>query len=249
VTVEARANAGRLLLNILDIEPGLAAALAPDEQRAARRAATAPAAILQRGAWEVDDRLAAGSGDIGLLIAGGFMSRVVHVGPRGFAELLGSGDIVRPWDTPDELASVRPVTTWTVLERATVALVDEQLIGRLCAWPSVLAGIARRMSDRARSLAVHLAVHHMSGIEQRILITLWHFADRWGRVTPAGVQLTIPLTHELLARIVGARRPTVTSALRNLRAGGLVTRGPAGSWLLHGEPPGQLYDLRAQVAG
>jgi CRP-like cAMP-binding protein len=68
-------------------------------------------------------------------------------------------------------------------------------------------------------------------------------------VTPAGVQLSVPLTHELLARIVGARRPTVTSALRNLRADGLVTRGPGGSWLLHGEPPGRLHDLRAQVAG
>jgi len=249
VAVQAHPVDRRRHVNILALEPALAAALSPEEELAARRAAAAPATVLEPGDWEIDGRLPAAPGDVGLLIAAGFVSRVVHVGPHGFAELLGSGDIVRPWDAADELASVRPLTTWTVLERSTVVLVDEQLIGRLGAWPSVLAAIARRMSDRARTLAVHLAVNHMSGIEQRILITLWQFADRWGRVTPAGVQLSVPLTHELLARIVGARRPTVTSALRNLRADGLVTRGPGGSWLLHGEPPGRLHDLRAQVAG
>jgi len=41
----------------------------------------------------------------------------------------------------------------------------------------------------------------------------------------------------LLAALVGAKRPSVTTALGELTAQGLVERRDDGSWLLHGEPP------------
>lgn len=63
-----------------------------------------------------------------------------------------------------------------------------------------------------------------------------------------GVVVPIPLTHELLASIVGARRPSVTTALRSLREEGLVERCEDGSWLLHGDPPENLRVLRERSA-
>ena len=52
---------------------------------------------------------------------------------------------------------------------------------------------------------------------------------------------------EALAGIVGARRPTVSTALGALRTRGLVERTEDG-WLLHGDPPTELHELRFRVA-
>jgi predicted transcriptional regulator len=51
------------------------------------------------------------------------------------------------------------------------------------------------------------------------------------------VHLDLPVTQEQLGRFVGARRPTVSLALRSLRERGLVQRGAAGDWVLAHEPP------------
>ena len=50
----------------------------------------------------------------------------------------------------------------------------------------------------------------------------------------------------LLADLVAARRPTVTSALSDLTRRGLVRLVDDG-WLLSGEPPGELLDVTAMA--
>ena len=102
---------------------------------------------------------------------------------------------------------------------------------------------------RSRWLAFHLAVAHLRRGESRVHVALWHFADRWGRVGPRGVDLRLNVTHELLAEIVAAERPSVTLALGALRERGLVERGPDHLWHLSGQPPGELSEVRAQAAG
>jgi hypothetical protein len=72
---------------------------------------------------------------------------------------------------------------------------------------------------------------------------LWYYADRWGRVTPEGRVLPVSLTHGLLARVVGARRPSVSTALGRLQDRGLIERMENGHWLLLGEPPSELPEL------
>jgi DNA-binding IclR family transcriptional regulator len=46
------------------------------------------------------------------------------------------------------------------------------------------------------------------------------------------VRVTLPLTHETLAMLVGSRRPTVTIALQRLARAGLLTREHNHRWLL-----------------
>jgi CRP-like cAMP-binding protein len=53
---------------------------------------------------------------------------------------------------------------------------------------------------------------------------LWHLAERWGRVTAEGVVIPLRLTHQRIAMLVGAQRPTVTAALSRMNARGLVQR-------------------------
>jgi hypothetical protein len=65
----------------------------------------------------------------------------------------------------------------------------------------------------------------------------WHLAERWGRVSGDGVIVPLALTHRILGQLVGARRPTVSTALSELAEREELTRRPDGSWLLRGDPP------------
>ena len=56
-----------------------------------------------------------------------------------------------------------------------------------------------------------------------------------GRVTSGGVLVPLTLSHRMLGQIVGARRPTVTAAVRLLVDSGEVVRRTDGSWLLTGD--------------
>ena len=64
-----------------------------------------------------------------------------------------------------------------------------------------------------------------------------HLADGWGTVTSDGIVVPFELTHELLGRLIGARRPTVTVAVRALEDDRKLLRTDDGSWLL--TPAGQ----------
>jgi hypothetical protein len=61
-------------------------------------------------------------------------------------------------------------------------------------------------------------------------------AERWGRVTPDGVLLPLTLSHRMLGQLIGARRPTVSTALGALTRAGEVSRRMDGGWLLCGSP-------------
>jgi CRP-like cAMP-binding protein len=71
---------------------------------------------------------------------------------------------------------------------------------------------------------------------------LWHLASRWGRVRGDGVTVPIKLTHSVLADLVAARRPTVTTALSELSKRGAVQPVTEG-WLLRGQPPGDFVRI------
>lgn len=92
-----------------------------------------------------------------------------------------------------------------------------------------------------------MAIVHQARVNVRLHMLFWHMADRWGRVRSEGVLLPVALTHSVLADLVAARRPTVTSALSELSRQGLVM--PEGAaWLLRGEPPGELLKLQRSTS-
>ena len=134
---------------------------------------------------------------------------------------LGPGDLLRPWDHDDGADATVP-SEWTCA------------IGH---WPQLTEALASRTLSRSRSLALLLAIDSVKRIDERILVLLWHLADRWGRVEPQGVVVPLRLTHQLLAKLSGARRPSVTTALTDLNRRGLVQRRADGTWLLVGGPP------------
>jgi CRP/FNR family transcriptional regulator, cyclic AMP receptor protein len=203
---------------------------------------------LQTGVWQLRLGDADLEGHLGLLVLDGLLTRQVAIGEATCAELLGGGDVLRPWTEIDsQIASIASESRWQVVLPTRVAVLNARFALQIARWPTVTAAIIDRVVQRARWLSFHLAVCHIVGVETRLLLVLWHFADRWGRMTPSGVKLPLPLSHGLLAGIVGARRPTVSTALGVLRDQGLVER-TEGGWLLHGEPPVELQALRENVA-
>ena len=101
---------------------------------------------------------------------------------------------------------------------------------------------------RAVFLAVALAISHHHRVTDRLLLTLWHLAERWGRVTTDGIALPLPLSHQRLADLVGAHRPSVTTAMGTLARSGAVSRRDDGVWMLHGAPPSELRHHRLVAA-
>jgi CRP/FNR family transcriptional regulator, cyclic AMP receptor protein len=203
---------------------------------------------LDPGVWQLRFDNGELRGNLGLLVLDGLLTRQVVVGEATCAELLGGGDILRPWtELESGIASIASESRWQIVMPTRVAILNARFALQIARWPDVTAAIIDRVVQRARWLSFHLAVCHIVGVELRLLIVLWHFADRWGRMTGSGVKLPLPLSHGLLAGIVGARRPTVSTALGALRDQGQVERVESG-WLLHGDPPAELHDLRARVA-
>ncbi len=179
---------------------------------------------------------------LGLLVLGGLLIRRVGIDGRFGAELLGEGDLLRPWQQLGPGSSLTLATDWRVLAPVRVATLDARVSLRLARYPQLAVSLIDRALRRARALSATMAIVHQSHLETRLLMLLWLLADRWGRVRPDGTLLALSLTHEVLAELIAARPPTVSTALAALAREGRVTRSPEG-FLLHGEPPRELLEI------
>ena len=208
---------------LLDVDPELAGGATSSEVASLRNRLTAPVIRLDVGVVSEPSLEGGDAGStLGYLLLKGLLLYEVSVFGRSTAELLGPGDVIRPWpDTASE--TLVGDVKWSALEPT--------LLGDLSALTSnngdrgvfvetLLARCARRADAVAlqRTIAAHVRV------DVRVLAYLWHLADRWGVVTPGAVRLDMPLTHTVLARLVGARRPTVTTALQRLIQLGYLKR-------------------------
>jgi CRP/FNR family transcriptional regulator, cyclic AMP receptor protein len=236
------------IVNVLEVDPELGAGLAADDFKRASEAATARVERVPRGLWDVSGYRAE-TMHFGLLLFDGLLTRQVTLGKRTGAEALGPGDVLRPWVGRHRRASIRSDINWVAVVNSYVAVLDADFLVRIAAWPQISAQLGNRVMLRAHWTAFHLAVCHMRRVDERLLIVLWHFGDRWGVKEDGGVRVPLPLTHQLLARVIGAERPSVTRAVQELVNRGLLTQGDGRTWTLRGDPPMQLERLRTQLAG
>lgn len=225
----------REVVSVLDVDPDLKATVPRDELGLARRHLVAEAFRISAGSW---DGSAGGFGGVGLLVVEGLLTRELEIGAAVSLELLGTGDVVRPWDVdPDpELSPLSASVTWAIREPVRFAVLDRRFIAAFARWPELGNELIRRVLRRSRWLAVRLAISSMQAVTDRITLLLWHIAGNWGRVTPDGTLVPVSLTHELIAELIGARRPSVTTAIGELREAGVIERRPEG-WLLKGPTP------------
>jgi CRP/FNR family transcriptional regulator, cyclic AMP receptor protein len=227
-------------IRLLEAQPDLADGLSPEDEAQARRHVVALLESYEPGPWEPGNGYGEDPAFLGLLVIDGMMARDVELGGRRCSELLGPGDLLRPWDYDEgELTSIPSESAWTVLEPTRVAVLDARFAKVACRWPELVARLIGRTLRRSRWLAILLTISSMPRVDARVQVLLWHLADRWGHVTLDGVVVPVRLTHDMIGRLVGAHRPSVTTALSELSRSGRIRRLPHG-WLLLGDPPAAL---------
>jgi CRP/FNR family transcriptional regulator, cyclic AMP receptor protein len=238
----------RTVCHVLREAPELAEYIPSERREKAIAQCVAPELHLAPGSWEAEGSVAP-EGTVGLLVLSGLLIRLVGVDGRRGAELLGEGDLLRPWQPEPDDSTLPLRSAWSVVEPTRLAVLDEQFMASASRYPELVGALLAVAIERSRNFAVQLAIIHQARVDIRLHMLLWHLASRWGRVRTDATVLPLRLTHTVLADLVAARRPTVTSALSRLGRLGLV-HFDGEVWVLSGGPPGDLADAPdARVPG
>jgi CRP-like cAMP-binding protein len=228
-------------VRLLEHEPELGLRVPPSLVARCREELVARTICFDHGVWDAPAEVG-GRGGVGYLLLDGVLAREMILAGKNCAELLGEGDVLQPNITREERL-VRYHVQWNVLEPLRLAVLDERFARTLGSWPTVTAAILERAVRRTHRMAVHQALLQLSPVETRLLILFWHLAERWGRVTPDGIAIVLPLSHEMLGHLVGCRRASVTTALARVCDSGRLCRRGDGRWVLKGAPPGELAQV------
>jgi CRP/FNR family transcriptional regulator, cyclic AMP receptor protein len=230
--------------HVLREDPELADAIPSERREQAIEECIAPEMQLPAGRWGGRGSLGF-RGGIGVLVLGGLMVRRVGIEGRFGAELIGEGDLLRP--NEESVSPLLPLTTdWSIVAPTRVAALDVEFEQRIAQYPELARCLIARALQRSKNLSVNMAIVHQARVDVRLHMLLWHLAARWGRVRSDGTVLRLRLTHAVLADLVAARRPTVTTALSELARRGVVTTDGE-TWVLSGEAPGDLVALTRQT--
>jgi hypothetical protein len=236
-------------VRLLEADPELGALLTGTRRVEAERDLVVRTHRLSVGPWDVS-RMAGASGDhVGLLVIDGVISRELVVADHVSAELLGPGDLVRPWQGAAGAGLLPVHVVWSVLSTVTLAVLDRRFAAEAARYPEITAALFDRLGERSLRLATTQAISQLTRVDRRLKALFWHLAERWGRVSGDGVVVPLALTHRILGQLVGARRPTVSTALSELAEREDLIRRADGSWLLRGDPPdAQSFSRRPTAA-
>jgi CRP/FNR family transcriptional regulator, cyclic AMP receptor protein len=220
-------------IRLLEADPDLGRFLSEGDLAEACRVLV-PTIDVDRDGAPLQDRLGEHHA-FAALVLDGMVLQHVQIGDQVAMRLLGPGDIV---SLDADASSVLVATTSTQANPGTqLALLGVELLVATRRWPELVRGLHLRSVQQVERLAAQLAVCQLPRVDQRLLALMWLLAESWGRVTPAGTILPLKLTHDALGSLIGARRPTVTLALRHLSDRGAIGRQDQG-WLLLEAPPG-----------
>jgi hypothetical protein len=221
---------GRARTSLLDLDADFGTRVPAHEHNLASRATGAETMVLHEGGWNAVDWAHERPDLFAVVVVDGLVMRRLAVNGYGLPELFGPGDVLeRPCES---VATVHTTVRFEVLRPTRLALLGTGFVRAAARWPCMLAELQRRQSLQQHRLAAHGAICQMPRVECRLVALLMLLAEDWARVSPRGMILDLRLTHEALGTFVGARRPTVTLALKTLDRDGVVQREDDGSWLL-----------------
>jgi len=111
-----------LTVRLADHDPELFEGVSDPEAAAA--ASLVETEWVDVGPWTPEKHGADGRGHFGLMLLEGTTIRRVELGPRDGFELLGPGDVGRPWVTFGPNSSISADARWRVHQRARIAYLD-----------------------------------------------------------------------------------------------------------------------------
>jgi len=236
----ARTHDGAARVRLLELQGDLAAHIDPDHLDAARASVTVPAVSLPPGPWEPSTAGSAARQPFATIVLSGLIARTVDIGNHPGLELYGPGDVIGGSALSE---SVLPAgESWTVTTPSRIAVLDDEFLVATRRWPRLVTGVCDQMQRQRDRLVLQLVIAEQPRVEDRLLALFWLLSEQYGHVCSDGVVVGLRLTHEALGRLIGAQRPTVTLALKALRARDSLERRADGSWLLNHQPGEAIVD-------
>ena len=220
------------VVRVFDHDPDLLEGLDPADAAAARAIGVAPTLRLGTGRWTPPHVRLCGR-ILGMLVLDGLLVRCVEVNGVLCPELLGRGDLLRPWDDGQEERELGLTSSWKVIEPVTLAVLDGRFVETIRRWPWISHALIGRCVQRSRSMAFRTAIPQIRRADERLRMLFRDLSARWGRVTPHGIVVPLPLTNQLIAQLVCLRRPTASSTMTRLARDGEIVRRPGAGFLVN----------------
>jgi CRP/FNR family cyclic AMP-dependent transcriptional regulator len=209
-------------VTLLDVE------LREQSERSDGSAVRVPVLCLDPGPLDLDHVLGPPGQSLGVLVLEGLLLVQLEAGRGHVGWLVGESDLLRPWEMPE--LSLTSATTWRALEPTRIVPLDSGFAAR--SDPRMMHTLLSRCSRTAHWLLAKSLIVSCPVLEDRLMLLFALLGERWGKVTADGILVDLSLTHEVLATMCGARRPSVTVALGQLRNDGVLRRTADGRWLL-----------------
>jgi CRP/FNR family transcriptional regulator, cyclic AMP receptor protein len=223
------------VIRLLEFDPDLGSELDAEALAQARHQVLLPAVTLATGPWDADVLAAAAGvqGTVyGFVLVAGMLTFDVDLAGRASTRLLTPPELVLLDRWQSETLPLR--WGWTALERSIVGVLDARLLTIGRRWPGLMAAILVRSAEQVRHALLQQAIAQIPRVEERLMALMWEVADRRGVVREDGIWVRLPVTHDTLARMIGARRPTVSLGLKALSARGMLVADADGDgWLIN----------------
>lgn len=171
-------------------------------------------------------------GAFDFLIVDGVVLKETTLARRSALELLGRGDLLAPPLTAARQLESRAVSRYLAHGPVSLAAIENHMRQAATRWPGIADYLHDRLARQTHHASMHLAMLHLPRVEDRLIAVFSDLAERFGHMTPDGILIDLPLTHEIIGGLVGSRRPTVTLALQQLASKGSIARLDGDRWKL-----------------
>lgn len=214
-------------VRLLDVIAGMHMAVPESDRERARRVVLARTRTWPAGPFQPPDCRDHGH-PFAVVILDGALLSTTRLRGREASEIFGEGDSIDLIAQPADESPVESV----VHEPLTVAFLDDRFRAAAHRWPQLHDVIYTQLARQRRAAAAHMAMLHLTRVDERILTLFEQLSERWGSVTPDGIVVRLRLSHSVIGQLVGSRRPTVSLALSDLAGAGELVRRADNAWLL-----------------
>jgi CRP/FNR family transcriptional regulator len=162
-------------------------------------------------------------GDALYIVKEGLVKLVAHSG-RGTETIL---HILPPGALFGEILLSEEKRAFTAVantDTVVATLPKQSLVQLLATIPAFSANLIRHLSRRLAKVEREFAEFGHTWSYHRLAKVLLQLAQEHGVKGPRGTALSLPLTHEELANLIGTTRETVTTQLGRFRRMGLIRR-------------------------
>jgi CRP/FNR family transcriptional regulator len=156
------------------------------------------------------------------LIKGGRvkLSKVLDNGSELTLDIRKAGDFVGENMFSEE--GQYPVSAYCLEDTLTCGFSRSQFEQMVIQHPKIGLQIIKNLSERITWLTMRVGSLAVTNIEDRLYGVLTSVAREHGMVSPRGMVIQFPLTHEDLSFLTGAHRVSITRAMKALKKAGKI---------------------------